>query len=252
MWWTVSRAYGLTADNLSQLARMSLLPLVIMVPLSMAATSLIAPWQPQDAHTEISLVTRAALMLPNLVTLPFLASIAVYWHNLVLRDERVTGWLNLRLDATVWNYAALGLALNMLAYVPIIVHGREPPAEMLAGSLVSIAIMWFVLPRLALALPATAIRQRLDVTTAWQVTRGNGFRLGLAMMMAVLPPALLLGLGIAVLTRSAHLSAIAVEPFAFIASVLAIAVSLTLMSLYFEFFVPLRHSVPVSDRERGV
>lgn len=252
VWRTVTRSYALTADNLGQFARMSLLPFLIMVPLSMVATSLVAAWQPQDPHAGMTLMTRVVLAVPNLVTLPFLASIAVYWHNLVLRDERVTGWLNLRSDTTVWNYAALGLALDLLAYLPMVLHGRDTPGDRLVGSVVAMAVMWFILPRLALTLPATAIGQRLHLTMAWQVTRGNSFRLGVAMLLTLLPPAMLLGLGIAFLKRSAHLSALAVLPFAVVAGALAIVISLTTLSLAFEFFVPLRYRLPAAYRGRGI
>lgn len=164
----------------------------------------------------------------------------------------MTGWLNLRLDATIWNYAALGLALNLLAYLPMVLHGRDTPADRLVGSVVAMAVMWLILPRLALTLPATALGQRLDLAKAWQVTSGNGFRLGFAMLLTLLPPAILLGLGIAFLKRSAHLSALAVQPFAVVAGALAIVISLTTLSLAFEFFVSLRYRLPAAYRGRGI
>lgn len=250
MWRTVLRAYALTADNLSQLARMSLLPLVIMVPFWIVAPSLVAPWQPQDPNAEMSLMTRLVLMLPNLVTLPFLASIAVYWHNLVLRNERVSGWLNLRLDATVWNYAALAFALNLLIYIPMLLHGRDTPAGRVVGIVAGFGVMGLILTRLALTLPATAIGQWLDVSKSWSVTRGNGFRLGCAMLLTYLPPWILLGASLSFLKRSMHLSAVALLPFDLVAAALVVVVSLTMLSLAFEFFIPLRSRVPTAERSR--
>ena len=46
-----------------------------------------------------------AAALPTPVDLPFLASIAVAWHRLVLRGERVTQGVYVRLDGAVWRYA---------------------------------------------------------------------------------------------------------------------------------------------------
>lgn len=68
VWRTVTRSYALTADNLGQFARMSLLPFLIMVPLSMVATSLVAGWQPQDPHTGMTLMMRVALAVPSLAS----------------------------------------------------------------------------------------------------------------------------------------------------------------------------------------
>ena len=73
-----------------------------------------------------------AVALPSaVVDLPFLASIAVAWHRLVLREERVTKPAYLRLDGTVWRYVLYAVAFLLLEVpTPDVRHmTKQPPHD---------------------------------------------------------------------------------------------------------------------------
>jgi len=144
--------------------------------------------------------------LPLTIELPFLASIAVAWHRLILRQEGITRPAYLRLDWVVWRYTFYSFALFLLprgavvicalfvlflAYAPVL---PDPMAVMLidifsAGPfiLLVMAIVLLLLPRLALVLPAVALGELLSLRHAWRITRANTLRLGLATFLCVLP-----------------------------------------------------------------
>src|SRR5262245_40834769 len=109
VWQTVSACYVTVAHNLGQLVRVSWLWLLIMVPVYAAAYWLVlfgwARTAPDWAWMAPRWVREIAPVTPLVVELPFLASIAVAWHHLVLRHERVSAPAYLRLDRQVWLYA---------------------------------------------------------------------------------------------------------------------------------------------------
>ena len=166
----VGASYAFTAKNVPQLIRIAWLPIVMMLPVFALANWLASPWQPPAGQSSKDLTTEFMTALPSLVQLPFLASIAVAWHRLVLRQETVPGWFYARFDGLVWRYAGFGLFLNLLSYLPLIFHAGGAPGEKLLSSLTALAFIVFLLPRIALSLPAIALGRDLD---PWEVTGGR-------------------------------------------------------------------------------
>lgn len=206
VWRTVRACYATVLRNLRQLVRISWLWLLIMIPVYAAAYWFaLLPSEPR-------LVRLVLAKLPFVVELPFLASIAVAWHRLVLRREQMTARVFLRLDSAVGAYALCSFAFLVLGYGPIwgfqlfftpeIAHGAQlgllPPSQfavlvlsLAAALVVSLVICLLVVPRLSLVLPALALGERLSLRQAWSITRANALRLALATSICMLPVAVL-------------------------------------------------------------
>lgn len=200
VWRTVRACYASVLQNLRQLVRISWLWLLIMVPVYAATNWLVSPdW----TGTAPRWVREIAPVMPLVVELPFLASIAVAWHRLVLGYERVSASAYLRLDRQVWLYAVCSLGFLVLTtgpFLPVIaVHTQHSDwlldldtetfllAIMLPLVVPSLAAGVFLLPRLSLVLPALALGERLSLWDAWRATRGNTLRLALATCLCMLP-----------------------------------------------------------------
>ena len=244
VWQMVGASYAFTAKNFPQLIRIAWLPIVMMLPVFALATWLVAPWQPPAGQLSKDLTTEFMTALPGLVQLPFLASIAVAWHRLVLRQETVPGWFYARFDVIVWRYAAFGLFLNLLTYLPMIYSGDSPGRKLLS-SLATLTFVFFLLPRIALSLPAIALGRDLDPWDSWRATAGNTLRLGFADVLALLPPLLPIGWAVMYLERTWHLPRPIIVPLASPLAALAVMVSITLLSLSFDFFIRRVRVVPV-------
>src|SRR5262245_28109127 len=91
VWQTVRASYAIVGRHLRQLVRICWVWVLIMVPVYMALDWLAETWPgnsgAQAAHRWLRGIAAA---LPSPVDTPFLASIAVACHRLVLRGERVT------------------------------------------------------------------------------------------------------------------------------------------------------------------
>jgi hypothetical protein len=213
VWSTVGGCYATVAHDIGQLVRISWLWLLLMVPVYAAAHWLVSfDWAltaPDWAWMAPRWVREIAPVMPLVVELPFLASIAVAWHRLVLRHERVSARAYLRLDRPVWLYAmcALGfLVLTIGPFLPVVALGAATQYSyglqglhtelllviLLALGALSLGVSLFVLPRLSLVLPALALGERLSLSKAWRITRGNTLRFALATYLCMLPALLLL------------------------------------------------------------
>ena len=116
VWRTVGACYVIVWRNLGQLVRISWLWVLIMIPVY-AALHLLALRNAGETTGLAYLLP--AIILPAIIELPFLASIAVAWHRLVLRQERVLTGAYLRLDKTVWIYILWSAALLAAWWVPL-------------------------------------------------------------------------------------------------------------------------------------
>jgi hypothetical protein len=194
VWRTVGACYAIVARNLSQLVRISWLWLLIMLPAYAAVHWLI--WS-EAGQPESGIIAQALTMLPNVIELPALASIAVAWHRLVLREEGVNDAFYLRLDRAVWWYALVLFVFLALAVGPF-VSGAAPVLALpenpdglwvvLMYVAAGLAIALLVLPRVWLVLPAIALGEPLSLAGAWRATRGNTWRLAWAGLLCSLPP----------------------------------------------------------------
>jgi hypothetical protein len=137
-----------------------------------------------------------------------LAAVAVAWHRHVLLGEPLNGPFA-AVDARVGRYLLWTILLGLLMSLPVLIMapilgpaleggagpgaadaGEGPGLLMLALPVISIALIWAV-TRLQLVFPGTAIDQKgLNLARSWQMTRGQGLRLILALMLAALPVAI--------------------------------------------------------------
>jgi hypothetical protein len=151
-----------------------------------------------DPNPPLTLLTQ---IVGKLVVLPALASIAVAWHRLLLRDEHPGAGVYLRLDGVVAGYAVLAFWVGLITVAPSyvssmfqIVTGTSATArdalasgvQFLAG--VGTITAFFVVARLSLVLPGKAL-ERDDVTfgAAWRVSKGNTWRMLWAYFFCILP-----------------------------------------------------------------
>jgi hypothetical protein len=204
VWQTVRASYAIVARNLGQLVRICWLWIVIMVAVYAALYWLQEARQGEPGAQAMNHWMREiAAALPSPVDLPFLASIAVAWHRLVLREEQVTPPAYLRFDGLVWRYvlysfAFLLLELGTLAVCAFLMRNLAIEADSSARLLIELltaptatggamAIGLLVLPRLSLVMPAVAVGERLSLRHARHITRGNTLRLGVATALCMLP-----------------------------------------------------------------
>jgi len=195
VWQTVRTSYALVGRNLGQLVRICWVWVLIMVPVYGALDWLAETW-PGDSTAQAARGIAAAL--PSPVDTPFLASIAVAWHRLILRGEQVRQVAYIRLDGIVWRYALYALAFLLLERGTLLVSAflaeylaiEADLIELLAAPAATGATMGvglLVLPRLSLVLPALALGERLSLRHAWRISRGNTLRLGAATALCMLP-----------------------------------------------------------------
>jgi len=207
VWQSVRASYAIVTRNLGQFARIVWLWLLLMVPVHVALGWLVQAI-PAAAGSQAAFgwVRAVAEALPLPIELPFMASIAVAWHRLVLRQERVTRPAYLRFDRVVWRYTLCSFALFLMPRgVPVIcallvsflAYAVVLP-DAIAVMLIDIisaepfivlvmAIVLLLLPRLVLVLPGVALGAPLSLRHAWRITRANTLRLGLATFLCVLP-----------------------------------------------------------------
>jgi hypothetical protein len=204
VWQTVRASYAIVARNLGQLVRICWLWILIMVPVYAALDWLEETWSRESgAQATYHWMREIAAALPSPVDLPFLASIAVAWHRLVLREERVTQPAYLRLDGVVWRYVLYAFAFLLLERGTLVIcaflaqnlaieadFSTRLLIELLAAPTATgaaMAIGLLVLQRLSLVMPAVAVGERLSLRHAWRITRGNTLRLGVATALCMLP-----------------------------------------------------------------
>ena len=202
VWQTVRASYAIVAHNLGQLVRVCWLWVLIMVPVYTALDWLEEIWSGESgAQATYHWMRAITAALP--VDLPFLASIAVAWHRLVLREERVTQPAYFRLDRVVWRYVLYAFAFLLLERGALVifaflvqnlaieaVSSTRLLIELLAtptATGAAMAIGLLVLPRLSLVMPAMALGERLSLRHAWRITRGNTLRFGVATALCMLP-----------------------------------------------------------------
>src|SRR5262245_51878382 len=216
LWRTIGEAYALWARNFPDLVRIVWLWMVLMAPIlaildwwqvpyltgMMRVTSSGRPFaDPNPMLTLVMHIVSAVIMLP------VLASVAVAWHRLLLRDEHPGPGAYMRLDGVVVGYAALAFWIGVIALAPSyismlfqIVTGTSATmqdalalvVQSLAG-LVSI-VAFFIVARLSLALPVMALgRAHITLGMAWRVSKRNTWRMVWAYFFCISPWAAIAG-----------------------------------------------------------
>jgi len=204
VWQTVRASYAIVGCNLRQLARICWVWVLIMALVYIGLDRLAETWLKDFAAQAHHWLREIAAALPMPVDLPFLASIAVAWHRLVLRGERVTQPTYVRLDGVVWRYVLYAFVFLLLERGTLLITAllalnlaieADPSTRILidevlaapAATGATMAIGLLVLPRLSLVMPAMALGEQLSLRCAWRITRGNTLRLGMATALCMLP-----------------------------------------------------------------
>jgi hypothetical protein len=205
---TVGQAYALWARNFSDLIRICWLWMLLMVPIlaiwdwwqaAQAAEILqgIHAGQPfADPHP---VLTWGSVLVSKLIMLPAVASVAVAWHRLLLRDEHPGTGFYLRLDRIVAGYAILAFLIGLIITLPstaimvlpqIMTAGGGVTAVVIFQLLVNVAMIVaiFIVPRLSLVLPGIALgRDDATLATAWRLSKRNTWRMVWASFFCLLP-----------------------------------------------------------------
>jgi hypothetical protein len=210
LWRTIGQAYAVWGGNLPDLVRVCWLWMLLMAPVY----AYLAWWQAPRAMELMRavrfgqpfvdpdpLLTMLTQIVGKLVGLPALASIAVAWHRLLLKDEHPGAGVYLRLDGIVAGYAVLAFFVGLLTGAPgyfnslaqIITGTSATARNALAGGVQFLAgvgtiTALFVAARLSLALPGKALgRDDITFGAAWRVSKGNTWRMLWAYFFCILP-----------------------------------------------------------------
>jgi hypothetical protein len=204
LWRTIGQAYALWGGNFPDLVRVCWLWMLLMAPVFAFLTW----WQAPRAMELLQaarfgqpfvdpnpLLTMLTQIVAKVVGLPALASIAVAWHRLLLKDERPGAGVYLRLDGIVAGYAVLAFWVGLITLAPSYVgvmlqsmpaHGLASGVQFLAG--VGTITAFFVVARLSLVLPGKALgRDDITFGAAWRVSKGNTWRMLWAYFFCILP-----------------------------------------------------------------
>jgi hypothetical protein len=143
---TVGQAYALWTRNFSDLVRICWFWMLLMVPV-------LAIWdwwqtarfaeivQAVDAGQRFvdpnPVLTWATVFVSKAIMLPALASAAVAWHRLLLRQEHPGPGVYLRLDRTVAGYAILSFLIGLIITVPSTVSIAVPSGVTTVGRAIS-------------------------------------------------------------------------------------------------------------------
>jgi len=127
------------------------------------------------------------------------ASIAVAWHRLILRQEKITSPRYLRHDAVVWDYFTFGFCLwlltSLIGFVSLLSNNITAAPSMTWSFCVLAAgiVISVVTVRLSVILPARALELRgVTFRDVWRHTSWNYWRLAWGHLLCALPGAPLL------------------------------------------------------------
>jgi hypothetical protein len=206
LWRIIGQAYALWGDNLSDLVRVCWPWMLLMAPVFAFLTWWQAPHAMellQAARTgqpfvdPNPLLTMITAVVGKVVGLPALASIAVAWHRLLLKDEHPGPGVYLRLDGIVAGYAVLAFWVGLItvapSYVSILFQSMAAHGHPLASGIQFLAgvgtiTAFFVGARLSLVLPGRALgRDNITFGAAWRVSKGNTWRMLWAYFFCILP-----------------------------------------------------------------
>src|SRR6266853_1787472 len=127
LWRTVGQAYAVWARNFQDLIRTAWLWMLLTAPVlaiffwweephlmeTMRLTRAGTPFADPEP-----LLTLVSQIVGQLILLPALASVAVAWHRLLLRDEHPDPGIYLRLDSIVVGYAILAFWIGLITLAP--------------------------------------------------------------------------------------------------------------------------------------
>jgi hypothetical protein len=196
LWRTIGQAYAVWVRNFPELVRICWPWMLLMAPIvgiwmwwqqphvlqEMQAAGSGEPFA--DPNPLLSMVTQIG---DEVIMLPALASMAVAWHRLLLRDEHPGPGLYLRFDRIVAGYAILAFCIGLITLAPnLILTINSNSLGLVAG--IALLVGSFIVARLSLALPGVALgRDDVTLGTAWRVSKRNTWRMVWAYFFCILP-----------------------------------------------------------------
>jgi hypothetical protein len=260
---TVGRAYGSMFSNFGTFLRISWLWIVVIAALNWLMTWLTNMLMPGNLILTAAnfakfgaaewILLSAVGFVQSLVTIPFLSSIAVNWHRLLLLNERPEPTAFARLDSPVWSYTALAavLALGKAIVSLVQVLGRGDPTG--AGSFIAISVgigamaAYMFLARYSIGLPAKALGIDVGADAAYTATRGNTWRIGWGFVLSFLPMLVAAAYASFVWPGAARFTEVsdtasAIRALFVVLSVLSGIVSVGFISYTYEHFFPIQRS----------
>jgi hypothetical protein len=189
VWATVGQAFQLTGANWRNAAKV----LWVWVPLIFGLGIAHAMNIPTEGEAPTVAFATSFLVFFLFSAVGF-GSIAVAWHRLILLGEQPP-WINLGIGGQVPRYvgrallASFGAAGAMMVCfmlivlaanaLPHIVPGSNPTSDTTVQLIYAILFLFMtlVVGRLLIALPGTAVGNPTSFRRAWEVTKGNSWRL---------------------------------------------------------------------------
>ena len=174
--------YGFLGRHLVDVAMRGLLPLASMAAMIWAASLL-----PKGDAFDI-----AIFLVVVVVGVVFIMHFAVSWHRFILFGPEGGGNpFRPRFGAREWKFFGLGVLLNVIEKVieiPIEALGSQgnEVGSVVVG-LVLLAVFFYLFIRLFLALPVIAADRQSALAEAWNLSRGNFWRLFLSVALVFVP-----------------------------------------------------------------
>lgn len=206
---TVFEVFHFLWENRTDLLRMSAAPVFALSIFHIVLPALFAGYTATEGQPNLTGMNILGLFLAIALPTVFYVMFAVAWHRRCLRSEEQTTILTaLRWESrkTLFLLRFIMISIiSVVAVLPILVIGSivgfftatgmavggvSGPSASTFEQLAKLAIFLVVMlvqVRLSLILPATALDQKLTLTEAWVMGRGNTWRLFAVLMMAVAP-----------------------------------------------------------------
>lgn len=170
-----------------------------------------------SVHLTPVIGVKYAAMLFTVATMLFVLPVITAWHRMIMVGaDNPRAKVFYRLGRAEWSYFRAAILLYGLGYVLSLVvrelygplfggpiwwlvdNGLDPfdillvHGKRLVTVLAITSVLGVIIARFFMVLPAAAVGKKLSVSDSADATRGNGFRLVLAYVLATLPSAMLL------------------------------------------------------------
>ncbi|PIB24161.1 hypothetical protein BFP76_02720 [Amylibacter kogurei] len=177
------KSIGMVGDNLDDAVRVSaviyIVQFVIVTVLLVSVTDSFDMDRLQDPRyvAARSMSGHLTVLLAGVISMLSLAWIAVAWHRFVLLEDYTKGavppWSFSRVISYIWKSILLGILLVLIAIIPVtivVLIGQVSAILSGIGMIAVLAFLIWIVMRLSLVLPATAIDENMSFIYAWEQT----------------------------------------------------------------------------------
>lgn len=179
----VRKAYAAPVRHFGQLVRMLWPWLLAMAPVLLLSGWLTWPLF-EGAVAGDSTAKLALGWVRTVVTLPFLAGIAVAWHRLLLRGVSASG--SNRIWAYMLSAVMLWAAADAAASLGYWFQGSQAP-EGAIFAILALCVFTVLAVRMSLVLPAVAVRSAVSWGQVWKATSGYTWPIVFGALLAAGP-----------------------------------------------------------------